>query len=130
MEQKTEKNLRIDKWLWHARVYKTRTLAQKQVKSGNIRLNRNKVTNPAAKVMSGDVLTIARNEKILIYRIVDCGTRRGPYEEARTLYEDLSPAKTETQHQSKPVFSPTPGAGPRPSKHDRRKRMDFQNPQS
>lgn len=83
--------IRIDKWLWYARVVKTRTLAAKCVTGGNVRVNREKTTNASAKVKPGDVLTIAINERVRILEIVQVGSRRGPATEALTLYNDLSP---------------------------------------
>ena len=82
---------RIDKWLFFARVVKSRALAAKLVSGGNVRSNRDKIDQPSHGVKPGDVLTITLDRRILIYRVVSGGTRRGPAEEARTLYEDISP---------------------------------------
>jgi len=82
---------RIDKWLFFARVVKSRALAAKLVSGGNVRSNRDKIDQPSHGVKPGDVLTITLDRRILIYKVVSGGTRRGPAEEARTLYEDISP---------------------------------------
>ena len=82
---------RIDKWLFFARVVKSRALAAKLVSGGNVRSNRDKIDQPSYGVKPGDVLTITLDRRILIYKVVSGGTRRGPAEEARTLYEDISP---------------------------------------
>lgn len=82
---------RIDKWLFFARVVKSRALAAKLVSGGSVRSNRDKIDQPSHGVKPGDVLTITLDRRILIYRVVSGGTRRGPAEEARTLYEDISP---------------------------------------
>ncbi|MDR6631511.1 ribosome-associated heat shock protein Hsp15 [Phyllobacterium sp. 1468] len=82
---------RIDKWLFFARVVKSRALAAKLVSSGSVRSNRDKIDQPSHGVKPGDVLTITLDRRILIYKVVSGGTRRGPAEEARTLYEDISP---------------------------------------
>ncbi len=84
-------SLRIDKWLWHARLAKTRTLAQKLVTGGHVRLNRTPVRQASQAVRLGDVLTVAAFGRVRVLRIAALGTRRGPAEEARTLYEDLTP---------------------------------------
>jgi ribosome-associated heat shock protein Hsp15 len=82
---------RVDKWLFFSRAVKSRSLAAKLVQAGRVRIHRDKATQPADPVKPGDVLTVTLDRRILVYRIVDPGLRRGPAEEARTLYEDLSP---------------------------------------
>ncbi|MGH6858702.1 MAG: RNA-binding S4 domain-containing protein [Phyllobacterium sp.] len=82
---------RIDKWLFFARVVKSRSLAAKLVSGGSVRLNKEKIDLPSYAVKPGDVLTIALDRRILVYEVVSGGVRRGPAEEARTLYRDLSP---------------------------------------
>ena len=83
--------LRIDKWLWFARLAKTRTAAQKLAISGRVRVNREKNQSTAHQVKVGDTLTIAFDTVVRVLRITKLGTRRGPAPEARLLYEDLSP---------------------------------------
>lgn len=111
---------RIDKWLWHARVTKSRSLAQKLAVSGHVRVNRQKIDAASKLVRIGDVLTVTLERRVLVLRILAIGARRGPAVEARTLYEDLSPssspAKVETPS---PDAARQPGAG-RPTKRDRR----------
>lgn len=82
---------RIDKWLFFARVVKSRTLAAKLAQGGKVRVNRNKIDQASYQIKVGDVLTITLERCILIYRILDPGERRGPATEARLLYEDLTP---------------------------------------
>jgi len=82
--------IRIDKWLWHARFYKTRPLAQAAATSGKLRLNGNRVEKSSANVKPGDVLTLARGGDVLAVRICAIGVRRGPATEARLLYEILT----------------------------------------
>ncbi len=82
---------RIDKWLFFARVVKSRSLAAKLVIAGRVRLNGDKTTQAADQVKTGDVLTMTLDRRIVIYRVLDPGSRRGPAEEARRLYDDLSP---------------------------------------
>jgi ribosome-associated heat shock protein Hsp15 len=107
---------RIDKWLFFARVAKSRSLAAKLVLAGRIRVNREKVEQTSYPVKPGDVLTITLDRKVLVYRILSSGVRRGPATEARTLYEDLTPPAEQA-----PAASPArePGAG-RPTKKERR----------
>ena len=83
--------LRIDKWLWHARVLKTRTLAAKFVADGHVRLNGTRTLDPAKPVKPSDVLTIALERTVRVLKVVELGARRGPATEAQGLYEDLSP---------------------------------------
>tara|TARA_R110002095_G_scaffold77009_1_gene66156 strand:+ start:112 stop:495 length:384 start_codon:yes stop_codon:yes gene_type:complete len=102
--------LRLDKWLWQARFFKTRTLAAKFVASGGVRLNTNCVDKPAATVKPGDGLAFALGQQVRVVRIVALGTRRGPAPEAQALYDDLTPE------------APTPAkrVGARPTKKQRR----------
>ena len=97
---------RLDKWLFFARVVKSRTLAQKLVLSGGVRLNRDKITNPARQVRPGDTLTIshARSVRVLQVRLPE---RDGEGDEASR----PSPAAR--------AKAPEADA-PRPSKKDRR----------
>jgi len=81
---------RIDKWLFFARVVKSRSLAQKLATSGRVRINGEKCDQASDVVKPDDVLTITLERRILVYRVLSAGTRRGPAEEARTLYEDMS----------------------------------------
>ena len=83
---------RIDKWLFFARVVKSRSLAAKLAQAGRVRINRRQDRRrPPTSVKPGDVLTITLERRILVYKVLDAGARRGPAEEARTLYEDLTP---------------------------------------
>lgn len=87
----TLQSQRIDKWLYFARVVKTRTLASKLVQGGKVRVNRLKIDNAARRVRPGDVLTISLRGRVLVVRVVGAGSRRGPASEAQALFEDLSP---------------------------------------
>jgi ribosome-associated heat shock protein Hsp15 len=82
--------IRIDKWLWHARFYKTRALAQDAATSGRVRRNGNRVEKAGLEVKVGDILTLGRGREIMVVRILACGIRRGPASEAQALYEILS----------------------------------------
>lgn len=82
---------RLDKWLSFARIVKSRSLGAKLAVSGRVRINRDKATQASDQVKPGDVLTVTLERRILVYRVLDPGIRRGPAEEARKLYEDISP---------------------------------------
>ncbi len=81
---------RLDKWLWFARILKSRTLAARLVGEGHVRINGHKTDQPAKIISPGDVLTIALERQVLVLKVLDPGTRRGPYVEAQLLYEDLT----------------------------------------
>ena len=107
---------RIDKWLFFARVVKSRSLAAKLVQAGQVRVNRDKVDHAAHAVKPGDVLTITLERRVLVYRVEDAGVRRGPADEARRLYADLSPPPEQPRQ---PSAERAVGAG-RPTKKERR----------
>jgi ribosome-associated heat shock protein Hsp15 len=112
---RTDARQRIDKWLWFARLVKTRTLGQKLAVSGRIRVNREKCDSASHPLKVGDVLTITNDRGIKIVKVLDPGTRRGPAPEAQRLYEDLSPPP-----EPRPANAVRdPGSG-RPSKRDQR----------
>lgn len=108
--------LRIDKWLWYARFFKTRSLAAKLCTAGSVRCSGAVVGKAHHTVRPGDVLTFPQGRHIRVVRIRALGTRRGPAPEAQALYEDLSPPVPDT---ALPDPFRAPGAG-RPTKRDRR----------
>ncbi|KAB2676410.1 RNA-binding S4 domain-containing protein [Brucella tritici] len=112
---------RIDKWLFFARVVKSRSLAAKLAVGGKVRVNRDKIEQAAHQVKVGDVLTITLDRRILVYKIVAPGERRGPAPEAQFLYEDLSPPPASATAMAAEVVTPQreSGAG-RPTKKERR----------
>jgi ribosome-associated heat shock protein Hsp15 len=81
---------RLDKWLWFARLAKSRTLAARLVEEGHVRVNRLKIDKPAQTIKPGDVLTLSLGAQIRVLRVLNPGTRRGPATEARGLYEDVT----------------------------------------
>ena len=78
---------RIDKWLWHARFYRTRVLAQGAACAGHIRLNGHRVEKSSVDVKPGDVLTVPQGRDVVVVRVLGLAERRGPASEARRLYE-------------------------------------------
>ena len=81
--------MRLDKWLWHARFFKTRTLASRFVEKSRCRIDGRAVEQPHAPVAPGMVLTFALGPSGKVVRVVALGERRGPAPEARTLYEEI-----------------------------------------
>lgn len=124
MEQTTRQ--RIDKWLFFARIIKSRTLAGKFAAGGNVRVNSEKIDQASALVKPGDVLTITQERRILVLRVLGCGERRGPAPEAQLLYEDISPKPAEAGVAEPVAARREPGSG-RPTKRDRRKIDQFRN---
>lgn len=140
---------RIDKWLWHARVVKTRTLAQKLVNGGKVRVNREKVLAASAQVKTGDVMTIALPSRVRVLRVAGFSERRGSATVAQALFEDLTVApdhgrsdtifvtagesgrdandasRRQGGHDRHPEGHPGGQGVGRPSKHDRRKLADL-----
>lgn len=107
--------IRIDKWLWHARFFKTRSLAAKVVSAG-VRVNGTPVAKPAFCVSPGDVLTFSQARDVRVIRVLAPGERRGPAPEAQALYDDLDPPAPRERDPAAPVIE----QGGRPTKKDRR----------
>lgn len=82
---------RLDRWLFFARAVKSRTQAQKLIEAGAVRVNSERETRTDCQVGAGDVLTMTIHSRLLVWKVLDPGDRRGPPAEAQTLYEDLSP---------------------------------------
>lgn len=116
--------LRVDKWLWYARVVKTRTLAQRLVESGHVRQNGTRLTVASQTVRIGDVLTIALDRQVRVLAIRALGERRGSAPIAAALYEDRSPPPPPRNIAPPPGLVRDQGTG-RPTKRDRRKIDDM-----
>ncbi len=84
--------LRLDKWLFQARFFKSRALATEEIESGHVRINGQKTRKPGHVLRAGDVLTFPQGDAIRMVRITALGQRRGPATEAQLLYLDLVPA--------------------------------------
>jgi ribosome-associated heat shock protein Hsp15 len=123
--------LRLDKWFWHARFFKSRSLASKFCQSGKARVNGDTIRKAHYMVRCGDTLTFPIGPQVRVVRIVALGARRGPAPEAQGLYEDLQVAapkdealdeKAAAAQPPRPSAPPPkrdPGSG-RPTKSDRR----------
>ena len=93
----SDERLRLDKWLWYARFFRTRSLATRLCAAGRVRINREVVSKTHAAVKPGDVLTFPQARRIRVVKVLALAARRGPAVEARTLYEDLAPLRARTQ---------------------------------
>ena len=107
---------RIDKWLWHARVVRTRSAAAALVNSGLVRVNSARTGAASHIVKPGDVVTVALDRNVRVLKVTGFAERRGDADAARLLCEDLSPPAEPRQ----PVSAERePGTG-RPTKRERR----------
>jgi ribosome-associated heat shock protein Hsp15 len=107
---------RIDKWLWHARVVRTRSAAAALAASGHVRLNSQRIDAASHIVRAGDVIAVALDRTVRLLKVVGFAERRGDAEAARVLYEDLSPPR---EPRVASVAGRDAGAG-RPTKRERR----------
>ena len=82
---------RIDKWLWHARVVRTRSAAAALVEAGHVRVNGERVRMTSRPVRVGDVVTVALDRSVRILRVLDFSERRGSPRDAEKLYEIVEP---------------------------------------
>lgn len=81
--------LRLDKWLWQARFFKSRGLAVEVIEAGLVRVNGTRITRPGRDIGEGDTLTFPQGSRIRVVRVLALGLRRGPATEAQALYLDL-----------------------------------------
>lgn len=111
-------SVRVDKWLWAARVFKTRNLASTACDGGKVDLN-DEAAKPARKVRTGDLLTVTLPRgRRRILKVTAIGDRRGSAEAAKALFEDLTPPELPRPRQPA-LPRREPGAG-RPTKRERR----------
>jgi ribosome-associated heat shock protein Hsp15 len=110
---------RIDKFLWFARFFKSRTLAASVVTDGRVRINGTRCEKASTIVKAGDVLTFPAGPRVRVVKVVSGGTRRGPAPEAQSLYEDLTPGEEKRPDAPAAPARREPGAG-RPTKKERR----------
>lgn len=112
---------RIDKWLWCARLFKTRTLAAKVVADRSVRLTRGGMTirieKPSALIRPGDHIAFLSGESLRVLEVLACAERRGPAPEAQSLYTDRSPPRPARPDPA--PFARERGSG-RPTKKHRR----------
>ena len=132
MGAETSSALRLYKWLWYARFFKTRSLATKLISSGKLRINGEVTSKPHRHVQIGQVLTFAQGPHIRVIRVEQLGSRRGPAPEAELLYTDLDPPQRQTAEdkvssRQKHFESRQTGSG-RPTKKDRRQTTRLKDP--
>lgn len=111
--------IRLDKWLWHARFFKTRSLAAKVVSAGGCRVDGQPVSKTSFALAAGMTVTFPQNDHVRVIRMLSAGHRRGPASEAQALYEDLDPPKPRAREEIVPHVPKFDGKG-RPTKQDRR----------
>jgi ribosome-associated heat shock protein Hsp15 len=112
---------RIDKWLWHARVVRTRSAAAALAVSGHVRVNGARVEAPAKPVRVGDVVTVALDVRVRVLKVTGFASRRGDAAAGQALYEDLAPLSRAGEAEARPpaIARRDPGTG-RPTKQERR----------
>lgn len=114
--------VRIDKWLWAARFYKTRGLAVKAVEGGKVRLNGERV-KPSRELKPGDELAIRSAELEWVIEVRDLGSKRGPAAQAALLYSERADSRARREQMlaaRKAYVHPTSTIKGRPTKKDRR----------
>jgi len=125
-------NHRLDKWLWHARFFKTRSLATAAISGGKVHLNAERV-KPAHRVRVGDRLSLSLQGIVAEFEVLGLPARRGPAAEAQAHYLETAAsaerrAKLREQQRLAQVSRPRPHA--RPDKRDRRRLMRLQRDQT
>ncbi len=111
--------LRIDKWLWYARFFKTRSLAAKVCAAGKVRVSGSVVSKSHHKLKPGDVLTFPQGRHIRVVKVLAMAERRGPASEVQRLYEDLKPPEPANRLPRGSAGARPKGEG-RPTKKQRR----------
>ncbi len=125
-------SVRLDKWLWYARFFRTRGLATKLISSGKLRINGEVTSKPHRQAQIGQVLTFAQGPYIRVIRIDEIGMCRGPAAEAATLFTDLDPpparrTNKEVRLHNSRFENRLIGTG-RPTKKDRRETTKLKDP--
>lgn len=120
-DQAGSEGQRIDRWLWHARFLKSRTLATGLVQSTRLRVNGERVQRASRLVRPGDVLTFPLGPHIRVVKVLALSLRRGPAPEAQLLYEDMDPPAPASKADDTPAPQAARPAGTgRPTKKERR----------
>jgi ribosome-associated heat shock protein Hsp15 len=113
---------RIDKWLWHARVVRTRTAATALVEGGTVRINGTRIDTASRPVRAGDVVTVALDRVVRVLRVSGFSERRGAASAALLLYDDLTPARPAVSECLEEAVTK------RPSRDERRDIMRLKRP--
>lgn len=122
-------SLRVDKWLWAARFFKTRAMAARACDLGRIQCNR-QPAKPAREIRPGDMLSITTDSGDFQVEVLQLSDVRGPAPVAQTLYRETDESrelrrKVAEQRRAEMTFAPAPQG--RPSKRDRRKIIQFRD---
>lgn len=111
---------RIDKWLFFARLRKSRSLAAKSVEAGDVSINGASVRQPSHMVRPGDVIVLSLDRHDMVVKVLQPGERRGPYEEARLLYSDMTPPPPPREERTLFAQATRERGTGRPTKRERR----------
>jgi len=125
-------NHRLDKWLWHARFYKTRSLATAAIAGGKVHLNAERV-KPAHRVRVGDRLSLSLQGVVAEFEVLGMPVRRGPAAEAQTHYLETPASaqrRAQLREQQRLAEAMRPRPESRPDKRDRRRLMRLQRDQT
>ncbi|MFA5529546.1 MAG: S4 domain-containing protein [Thiohalomonadaceae bacterium] len=119
--------VRLDKWLWAARFYKTRALASDAINAGHVDVDGARA-KPARPMKPDDEITIRKGTQVFVVRVRALSERRGPASEAQLLYEETAESRRRReeaaeQHRLGALLAPAPER--RPDKRDRRRLMRF-----
>jgi len=122
--------MRLDKWLWAARFYKTRSLAQQAIAAGRVKLNESRV-KPAHELKAGDALAIRVGDFEWQITVKALSDKRGPADVARQLYQESEASRSERERRQdlrRWGAEPASALKGRPTKRDRRRIEDFTSP--
>jgi ribosome-associated heat shock protein Hsp15 len=111
---------RIDKWLWHARVVRTRSAAATLAAAGHVRINGQRVDAPSRAVRPGDVVTVALDRAVRVLKVLGFAERRGSADDARALCETIEPAPGRLVEPRVPQPALREAGAGRPTKRERR----------
>jgi ribosome-associated heat shock protein Hsp15 len=114
--------MRLDKWLWAARFFKTRSIASNEIEAGHVLLNGDR-GKPSKTVKVGDEIRLRLNQYTFVVHVLALSERRGPASEARLLYQETDASREERQRLAEQRRLAPPMAyeeGGRPTKRDRR----------
>jgi ribosome-associated heat shock protein Hsp15 len=125
-------NLRLDKWLWQCRFYKTRSLATSAISGGKVHLNAERV-KPGHRVRSGDWLTLSLQGALAEFEVLGLPARRGPAAQAQAYYRETPASaqrRVQLREQQRLADLSRPRSDARPDKRERRHLMRLQRGQS
>jgi len=122
--------MRFDKWLWAARFFKTRSLAQKAIEAGRVKLNDDRV-KPARVLKTSDLVSVRVGELEWRVEVKTLSEKRGPADEARKLYQETDASRAERERRMdlrRWGAEPAAAIKGRPTKRDRRRLEDLTSP--